>query len=277
MNKEKYYSFVAFCLRWHQLYGRHDLPWRKTIDPYAILVSELMLQQTQVARVIPKYQQFMEQFPSLEKLSLASLPEVLVIWQGLGYNRRARYLWQLANLLTSRNQHTLPCTLSELESLPGIGPYTAAAVMAFAYNQPALVIETNVRSVVLYHFFPNQDKVSDAHLRPILEACLPLVEPRLWYAALMDYGSHLKSVIPNPSRKSKHHVVQSRFIGSVRQVRGEIVRVLSHRLGYQGDYGEIKQLMSGNTEYFELAVDQLCHEQLIYRNGNLLILGEEKK
>lgn len=275
MKKTDHQLFVAFCLRWQQLHGRHDLPWRKTIDPYAILVSELMLQQTQVARVIPKFQQFMMVFPSLQQLSTASLVDVLVLWQGLGYNRRARYLWQLAVQLVATHQHTLPKSQSELESLPGIGPYTAAAVMAFAYNQPTLVLETNVRAVLLYHFFPKQDQVADAQLRPILEACLPLVEPRIWYAALMDYGSYLKSVLPNPSRKSKHHTFQSRFAGSVRQVRGEIIKVLTHQQGHQGQYDEIKHQVQGNQDHFELAVEQLCAERLLHRDGDRLLLGEK--
>jgi len=273
MKESDLHSFTAYCLHWQQLYGRHDLPWRQTVDPYAILVSELMLQQTQVARVVPKFQQFVMTYPSVQKLAAASLAEVLVLWQGLGYNRRARYLWQLTRLLTDSNQSNLPKTQSELESLPGIGPYTAAAVMAFAYNQPTVVLETNVRTVLLYHFFPEQEQVKDVQLRPILEACLPMVEPRSWYAALMDYGSHLKSVLPNPSRRSKHHAVQSRFVGSVRQVRGEIIRALTQRVDYQGEYEEIKSLIQGNKDSFKLAVDQLCDEQLITQKGAMLKLG----
>lgn len=267
-------QFIAYITHWYQLYGRHDLPWRQTTHPYPILVSELMLQQTQVSRVIPKFNYFLQAYPTVDVLADASLAEVLVAWQGLGYNRRARYLWQLARQLVNSSGSHFPKLYTDLEKLPGIGPYTAAAVGAFAYNQPTVVLETNIRAVLLYHFFPCQDRVSDSQLLPLLESCLPLVEPRTWYAALMDYGAYLKSKLPNPSRKSRHHARQSKFHGSIRQVRGEIIRTLTRQPKNQGSHEEIKRQIEGNLEYFELALEQLCSENLVSRMGQILKLGE---
>lgn len=225
-----------------------------------------MLQQTQVARVIPKYQAFLEQFPTLDRLKRASLASVLTSWQGLGYNRRAKYLWQLAQEVDA-----LPKTQAALEQLPGIGPYTAAAVCAFAYNQPVLMLETNIRTVYLYHFFPDASKVNDKELLPLIEASLNQDQPREWYWALMDYGSYLKSVLPNPNRLSAHHTEQSTFTGSKRQVRGEILRVLSKRsLTKQ----ELFATLTSNPEYFQVALEALIQEELVQQHGSLLSLAE---
>lgn len=214
-------AFRSFINSWYVLYGRHSLPWRLTTDPYVILLSELMLQQTQVSRVIPKYAAFLQSFPTIASLRTAQLADVLKLWQGLGYNRRAKYLWQLA-------QHVdhLPTSESELLQLPGIGPYTASAICAFAFNQPVVMIETNIRTVFLYHFFPHQQNVADKDVLPLVSTTMDRSNPRQWYWALMDYGSYLKSIVPNPSRTSRHHTKQTKFAGSVRQTRGEIIRLL---------------------------------------------------
>jgi A/G-specific adenine glycosylase len=248
-------QFQDFLLRWYQLYGRHSLPWRQTTDPYAILVSELMLQQTQVVRVIPKYFVFLKLFPDLKTLRAAKLEAVLSAWQGLGYNRRARYLWQLA-----QETLTLPRDPEQLKTLPGIGPYTVGAVAAFAFNIPVTLIETNVRTVFLYHFFPEKTAVSDAELLPLIAATVPIDKARIWYAALMDYGSYLKSVLPNPSRQSKHHNKQSQFQGSVRQVRGELVRLL---LKAPATKTALLSQLTGNTGHFESALTQLLKDKMI--------------
>ena len=249
------HQFQTFLLRWYQHYGRTSLPWRQTRDPYAILVSELMLQQTQVSRVIPKYQAFLQLFPDLKTLRTAKLETVLAAWQGLGYNRRAKYLWQLAQVTLE-----LPRDQIALQKLPGIGPYTAGAIAAFAFNQPVTLIETNVRTVFLYHFFPGQTAVSDAELLPLISATVPTQQAGAWYAALMDYGSYLKSVLPNPSRQSKHHTKQSRFQGSARQVRGELLRLL---LNAPATKAELLSQLTSNAEHFETALAQLLKEQLI--------------
>ncbi len=197
----------------YKKHGRHHLPWRKTHDPYRILVSEVMLQQTQVDRVIPKYEAFIARFPTAKKLANAELREVLSLWQGLGYNRRAKYLWEAAKLWGT----------VALEYLPGVGPYTASAVRVFAYNQPEVLIETNVRAVYLHYLFPGHSKVPDSLLTPHIRVPKG-VAPRDWYAALMDYGTYLKKTVPNPSRRSASHAVQKKFKGSDREIRGAILR-----------------------------------------------------
>jgi A/G-specific adenine glycosylase len=187
-----------------------------------------MLQQTQVDRVIPKYLTFIKKFPTAAELASASQKEVLTLWQGLGYNRRALNLWQSAKII---NKKGFPKKEEDLIALPGIGPYTARAVLAFAYNKPAVLIETNIRAVFIHHFFKRTEKVTDKELLPLIEKTLDSKNPREWYWALMDYGSYLKKNIPNPSRKSAHHSKQTKFKGSRRELRGKIVRVLSKEKG----------------------------------------------
>ncbi len=205
--------------------GRHDLPWRKTTDPYKILVSEMMLQQTQVDRVIPKYKAFLKEFPSARALARAPLSDVLSAWSGLGYNRRALYLQRAAQALIRDHGGRFPQDAETLERLPGIGPYTARAIVTFAYNGQCVFIETNIRRVFIHAFFPDADKVSDDKLFPLIESSLPKnTKYREWYWALMDYGSHIKSVVKNPNRRSAHYSKQSKFEGSVRQLRGEFIR-----------------------------------------------------
>lgn len=220
-------KFIETVWAYYIEHGRHDLPWRKTTDPYKILVSEIMLQQTQVSRVLPKYQEFLKTFPNTKKLAEAPLGDVLRVWQGLGYNRRAKFLKLAAEAVVSDHKGKWPKSFYELKALPGIGSYTAAAVMNFAYNEPTLLIETNVRTVYLHHFFHNKHGVPDSDLSPIIERTLDTVRPREWHWALMDYGSHLKATIGNTNVRSKSYKKQSNFKGSDRQIRGAIIRELS--------------------------------------------------
>ncbi len=219
-------KFVNVVLEYHKTHGRHTLLWRQTNNPYQILVSEMMLQQTQVARVILKYKAFLKKFPTTKSLAEAPLKDVLLLWQGLGYNRRAKYLKEAANTVHEAYRGRWPRTYDELIALPGIGPYTAGAIMAFAYNKPVTMIETNIRTVYLHHFFPLETNVPDAALLPVIERTCDHRNPRAWYAALMDYGSYLKQTTGNVSRRSKHHTIQSRFKGSDREIRGAILRQL---------------------------------------------------
>jgi A/G-specific adenine glycosylase len=216
------------CVRvFYSRAGRHLLPWRKTHNPYRILVSEIMLQQTQVERVIPKFKSFLKRFPTVQALAAASLGEVLTEWQGLGYNRRAKMLQRAAQVIVEEYNGRWPKTYTELLRLPGVGPYTAGAISAFAFNTPIPLIETNIRTVYLHHYYPGKGGVTDAELFPIITRTLDQENPREWYAALMDYGSYLKMTVGNVSRFSRHHSVQKTFKGSDREIRGAVIKTLT--------------------------------------------------
>ena len=204
-----------------------DMPWRDNTQPYYVLVSELMLQQTQVDRVLPKFAAFIARFPDVASLAQASLADVLALWNGLGYNRRAKYLHESARLIMADFNGIFPQTFDDLIKLPGVGPNTAGALIAYAYNQPVVFIETNVRTVYFEHFFADQDQVSDRELRRAVTDTLDHEHPREFYWALMDYGSWLKRQGAGRLAKSKHYKKQSPLKGSVREVRGEIIRLLT--------------------------------------------------
>jgi A/G-specific adenine glycosylase len=203
-----------------------ELPWRGIDDDYAVLVSEVMLQQTQVSRVDGYWQRFLRHFPTIDALAAADSAMVLELWQGLGYNRRALMLKRCAEECSARHGGCLPGSYGELVALPGIGPTTAAGVLAFARNTPCVYLETNVRSVFLHHFFPDAQKVPDRLLVPLVQAACPPKDVRAWYYALLDYGAYLKTTVPNPSRRSSSYARQSAFEGSRRQKRSEIVRLV---------------------------------------------------
>ena len=203
-----------------------DLPWRNIDDAYAVLVSEVMLQQTQVARVLDYWPRFLSLFPTLDALAAADTALVLEQWQGLGYNRRALALKRCAEICSDTYDGILPSTYDELIALPGIGKATAAGVRAFAYQQPGIYLETNVRTVFLHELFADQEGISDKDIEPLVDLTCPEDDPRGWYYALLDYGAHLKQTLPNPSRRSKHYTKQSKFEGSRRQKRAEVVRIV---------------------------------------------------
>ena len=265
-------QFIETVMEYYRAHGRDYLPWRKTSNPYQIAVSEIMLQQTQVERVVPKYQDFVRQFPTTKQLAEASLAEVLTAWQGLGYNRRAKNLKHCAEVVHSEYRGRWPTTYEALQTVPGIGPYTAGAIMAFAYNQAVPLIETNIRTVYLHRFFLHQVDVTDKHiLQSIavhlkhLPACN--VEAKTWYAALMDYGSYLKKVHGNPNRRSKSYTVQSTFAGSDRQVRGAIVRALATSpLSKQKLSAAVP---AASSQQFAVQLEKLMSEGLVEKVGRL--------
>ena len=185
-----------------------------------------MLQQTQVERVIEKYEKFIKLFPDFHHLSRAPLRKILMAWQGLGYNRRAIALKQIAQRVVKEFDGHLPSSPEILKTFPGIGDATAAAITAFAFHQPVIFIETNIRRVFIHHFFSHKATVRDTEILPLIKKTLDTSDPRQWYYALMDYGAMLKKERENPNRRSAHYQKQSPFEGSNRQMRGMILRVL---------------------------------------------------
>jgi A/G-specific adenine glycosylase len=251
MNNEAFRQIIYDYYQNH----KRNLPWRETTDPYRIMVSEIMLQQTQVPRVIEKYLAWMERFPTIETLAAASLGEVLVLWSGLGYNRRAKFLWQASQKIVADFNGLVPSATDDLITLPGIGGYTAAAIRTFAFNLPAVVVETNIRAVYIHFFFKDQEKVADELLIPLIETTMDQDHPREWFNALMDYGTKLKASIENPTRRSKQYSKQSRFEGSNRQIRGAVLTALA-----QGkDLAELRW----NPERITAVLSDLIQEGLI--------------
>lgn len=262
-------SFQKRVLNYYRQNAR-DLPWRSTTDPYCIMVSEIMLQQTQVERVIPKYENFIARFPDVESLAASSLKDVLSMWQGLGYNRRAQSLHNCARIIIRDHRGHMPETREALMTLPGIGINTAAALSVYAYNQPCVFIETNIRAVYIHSFFPEADAVSDKQLEPCIAATLYKRNPRRWYNALMDYGVYLKKLHGNPARKSRHHTVQSHFEGSNRQIRGMVIRILGESTTMS--VRELVRQTGKEPERVRAIIDQLAGEGLVVINRTQLSL-----
>jgi A/G-specific adenine glycosylase len=218
----------AFRKKIYDHYEREgrDLPWRRTRSPYRVLVSEIMLQQTQVERVLLKYKEFLAAFPDFPALARAPLRTLLSVWQGMGYNRRALALKALAQKVMDEHGGKLPSDPDKLIALPGIGKYTAGAVMAFAFNKPVVFMDTNIRRVCIHEFLHDRKNIHDEEIIPLVEQTLDAGNPRTWYNALMDYGAMLKKEHANPNRKSAHYTRQSPFENSNRQVRGGILKAL---------------------------------------------------
>ena len=225
-NNNSLSSFTKAIWDFYNANGR-VFAWRHVDDPYKIVVSEIMLQQTQTHRVAQKYAIFIEEFPSFEKLAQAPLRNVLMHWQGLGYNRRGKYLHEIAQKVITEYNGSLPSSPEILITFPGIGSATAASIAAFAFNTPTVFIETNIRAVFIHWFFKDKTNVKDAELIPLIRAAVDKERARDWYYALMDYGVMLKKNSINPSRRSAHHAKQSRFEGSDRQIRGIVLKLLT--------------------------------------------------
>ena len=262
----KHQLFLEVLWDYYSHAARHDLPWRQpdadgSLDPYKILVSELMLQQTQVPRVIPKYHDFLQRFPDIHTLATAELGDVLRAWQGLGYNRRAKFLWQAARQIDERG--TFPTTREALVRLSGIGPNTAGAILAYAFNQPVAFIETNIRTVYIHHFFEDYTDIADKEILALVEQTLDRENPREFYWALMDYGSHLKATFGNLNKASRHYAKQSTFHGSRRQVRGQVLRELG---SHSRTLAELQAIIS--DERLESVLQDLVSEGLVRSNGD---------
>ena len=261
----------------HFLRHYRPLAWRATRDPFAILVSEVMLQQTQVARVAGYYPRFLARFPDLAALAEAPLRAVLEQWSGLGYNRRALALHRAAQVVTRDHAGIIPAVRESLLRLPGIGPATAGALLAFAFERPVVFIETNIRRVYLHQFYPTAATVPDRALLPLVSRTLDYHHPRRWYYALMDYGAALGRRGGNPNRRSAHYLRQSSFAGSTRQLRGLVIRLLTARRCLT--YGELYDRCAATgvtpdpADRLADVVAGLVAEQLLERRGRLVCIA----
>jgi A/G-specific adenine glycosylase len=257
-------AFQKLILAHHRA-NQRPMPWRETRDPYCILISEIMLQQTQVERVKAKYAEFLAAFPTFADLAAAQLPQVLRVWQGLGYNRRALALKRCAEEIVDRFSGLFPTEIEALESLPGIGPYTARAVATFAFGAVAAFIETNIRTLFIHFFFHDRDQVGDREIMPLVEATLDRADPRTWYYGLMDYGVMLKQNHPNPGRRSAHHTRQSRFEGSNRQLRSRILRSVMEQPGITAE--ALAELLGAEPETVKRNLAAMEREGFLVKQG----------
>ena len=270
-----------FRARVYVHYRRHrrELAWRATRDPYAILVSEVMLQQTQVARVARYYPRFLARFPDPGTLARAPLREVLEQWSGLGYNRRAQALQRAAQAVMRDHGGSVPADRAALQRLPGIGPATAGALLAFAFERPVVFLETNIRRVYLEQFFPTTAAVPDRALLPLVACTLDRARPRRWYYALMDYGAALGRRGVNPNRRSAHHTRQSAFAGSTRQLRGLVLRLLTEQRCLSCRELRARCVAGGlpgaSGERLAAVVEALVAERFLQRRGALVCIAEE--
>lgn len=243
------------------LKNKRDLPWRKTKDPYKILVSEFMLQQTQVSRVIDYYTKWMEKWPSVESLAKESYKNVLTAWIGLGYNRRAMYLHNTSKIIFEEFDGDVLVAMNHYDILPGIGLYTSKAVQIFAANEDIATVDTNIRRIFIKEFQLNET-ISDKDLFKIAKRCLPKGKSRDWHNALMDYGAMYLT-----SRKTgiKPKTQQSKFKGSDRQIRGKILRLL---LSEEQSSYQLEEKLDLNTKRLINILNKMMKEKTISKTNN---------
>lgn len=273
LSAKKKADFQDIVWGYYRAQARNHLPWRINTTPYYVWISEVMLQQTQVDRVVLFFKKWMKAFPTVKKLAGASQIDLLKLWKGLGYNSRALRLKKAAEIIVKNNKGIFPEKYEDILALPGVGPYTAGAISAFAYNVPVAMIETNIRRVYLHHFFKDDTQVHDKELMEIIEQTVDETNPREWYWALMDYGSHLGKTIPNPNKKSRHYTVQKKFKGSDREIRGKVLELLL-TTKKQSLENLISKLMvvCDNQERIEKVIDQLDHEGFLTVTRGSVIL-----
>lgn len=273
MVTEQIFQFQQTIFNFYKSHKR-NFAWREQITPYKVFISEMMLQQTQTVRVVPKFEQWIHTFPDFFSLSQSSTHEVLLTWQGLGYNRRGLFLHKAAQIIVQDFGGKLPNDPKILQTLPGIGSNTASSICAFAFNRPVIFIETNIRSVFLHEFFPGQSGISDHQLLPIIAQAVDHQNSREWYYALMDYGFYLKKTGKVNNHSSKHYTRQSEFIGSRRQVRGIVIKILTQIASVSIDdlFELIIQELPDNHYDLRHIIDQLVHEGLIKKDHDQLMI-----
>ena len=254
--------------------NKRDFSWREDITPYRIVISEIMLQQTQTARVKEKFENWMHIFPDFQTLAKAPQAQVLQHWQGLGYNRRGVALHSIAKIVMQDHNGMLPADITTLQSFPSIGPNTAGSIAAFAFNIPTVFIETNIRTVYTCEFFAGKTEIADKDLISYIQATLDTKNPRDWYYALMDYGVYLKKLLPRINSASKHYAKQSKFEGSKRQIRGHIIRILTqhHQLSFEDIMAITKEALPLNPHSIQTVINDLLSEKLIYQKNELFHL-----
>ncbi len=273
-------DFQKVVWNYYKTSGRNNLPWRKNINPYRIWVSEVMLQQTQVDRVIGFFDAWMNQFPTVQKLADASQIDVLKQWKGLGYNSRAIRMKQAAQVVVNNYKGKFPTDYNELQTLPGIGPYTAGAISAFVHNQSIVLIETNIRRVFIHHFFNDAIDIHDDEILELVKKTIDKENPREWYWALMDYGSFLGRTLNikgkkyNPNIQSKHYTKQSAFTGSDREIRGAILKILleNHHSVSKAALAKKIQIFSNDKERIQKIMNQMLREGYFELKGNTIHL-----
>jgi len=261
-------KFQKLILTWHKK-NQRDMPWRKTKDPYKILVSEIMLQQTQVVRVLPKYKEFLKEFPTLNSLAKASDKKLLHIWAGLGYWKRALSLKKTAQIISKEYQGKFPKEPELLKKLPGIGPYTAGAVACFAFQSKDAFLDTNIRRVYLYFFFSGKNNISDRKILTIAKKAVWKKNPREWHYALLDYGAViLKDKKIN--KQSKHYTKQSKFEGSFRSFRTIVMHFLLDQPKQTATMGKIDRLLKKSKSPYTSTriLSALKKDGLIKKKGN---------
>jgi A/G-specific adenine glycosylase len=267
--------FREIIYHYYHARGR-SFSWREEISPYRVVVSEIMLQQTQTDRVAKKFDLFVQQFPDFQALAGAPFEEVLRLWKGLGYNRRALALQKIAQKIVTEFDGNLPQCPEVLATFPAIGKATASSILAFSYNQPTIFIETNIRTIFIYFFFKHLREVYDKQIMPLIEATLDHQAPRAWYYALMDYGVMLKKNVGNLNQFSKHYTKQSKFEGSDRQIRGMILQLLLDVPGISTDDLLMHFAGLGKEENrVKILLNDLQQEKLIWLCENQLQLGSK--
>lgn len=260
ISKKDIEKFQQTVFHFYQEHKR-NLPWRKTADPYNILVSEFMLQQTQVSRVIKYYNKWIKKWPTIQKLAAEKYKNVLRAWVGLGYNRRAMYLHNTANIIVDEFNGDVLSAVKHYERLPGIGLYTSKAIRIFADNEDIATVDTNIRRIFINEF--NLDEsISEKALFKIAQQSLPKGKSREWHNALMDYGALYLT-----SRKTgiKPKTTQSSFQGSDRQIRGQIIRKLLQE--NQSKY-QLEQQLNIDSSRITPILDKMLKEKTISKTKN---------
>ena len=263
------HAFQTLIYTYYETHKR-VFPWRETDNPYHIYVSEIMLQQTQTERVLEKYTPFISTFPDFSSVACASLHKILTLWRGLGYNRRALNLKRTAEIVTTEYKGVLPDDPEVLQTFPGIGRATAGALAAFAFSNPTIFIETNIRIVFIHFFFQGQTHVKDKEIYPLVEKTLDRSNPRHWYYGLMDYGVMLKKKVKTLNKRSFHYQKQPPFEGSTRQLRGLLLKALIEKSHTES---ELVEGVDCDVERVKKVLQTLEKEGFITRNGDILTLG----